>query len=160
MKCPYCNAETSDDSLFCGACGKKLPLQKECIKCGKPIDANSEFCPYCGTKQVLSDSAPREDEKPLTAPSPLKQSKISSKVVSIIAGCILALAIIGGAAYYWFEIREDYSLEGLAKSISNYDDVYSFKEGLALVCENKKLGVIDKYGNEIVPLKYDFHFSF
>ncbi len=25
MKCPYCKAEISDDSQFCGNCGKKLP---------------------------------------------------------------------------------------------------------------------------------------
>ena len=54
MKCPYCNAEISDDSLFCGACGKKLPLQKECIECGKQavafwpvIDPDIPSHPYC-----------------------------------------------------------------------------------------------------------------
>ena len=25
MKCPYCKAEISDDSQFCGNCGKKIP---------------------------------------------------------------------------------------------------------------------------------------
>lgn len=91
MKCPYCNSEISDDSLFCGACGKKLPLQKECVKCGKPIDANSEFCPYCGARQNSPVSTPREGEKPLTAPSPLKQSKISSRLFLLLPAAFLHL---------------------------------------------------------------------
>lgn len=151
MKCPYCNSEISDDSLFCGACGKKLPQQKECVKCGKPIDANSEFCPYCGAKQVLSNSAPREDEKPSLPPSEAKQSKASSKVLSIIAACILALAIIGGGAYYWFEIREDYSLEKLAEITTGEYELYDFHDGYAAIKKDEMLGVVNKKGEIIVP---------
>ena len=103
MKCPYCKAEISDDSQFCGNCGKKLPQEKKCVKCGKSLDVNCDFCPYCGAMQNPSVSTSRESEKPSPSPSSVNQSKISSKVASVIASCILALAVLGGAAYYWFE---------------------------------------------------------
>lgn len=150
MRCPYCNAEISDDSLFCGSCGKKLPQQKECVKCGKPIDSNSDFCPYCGAKQDSSVSAPIESEKLSIPPSKLKRGILSSKTVSVIVGCILVLAVIGGVAYYWFEIREDYSLEKLAKITTGEYELYDFHDGYAAIKKNDMLGVINKKGEIIV----------
>ena len=154
MKCPYCNAEISDDSLFCGSCGKKLPQIKDCVKCGKSIETNSDFCPYCGAKQNLSVSTSKESEKPLTSPSSVQQSKKSSKVVSFIASCILALAVLGGAAYYWFEIREDYSLEGLAQVSKGEYELFHFEKGFAAVKVGNNMGVINKQGEMIAPVKY------
>ena len=159
MKCPYCNAEISDNSLFCEACGKKLPQKKECVKCGRSIDDNSEFCPYCGAKQNPSVSATGESEKPSTSLSDLNQSKKPSKAVSFLAACILALVVIGGAVYYWFEIREDYSLEGLAK-VSNGDyELFNFEKGFAAVKVGNKMGVINKQGEMIAPAEYIFHIN-
>ena len=50
---------------------------------------------------------------------------------------------------------EDYSLESLAKVLSNYDNVGDFHDGLAMVVKDGKVGYINKYGEEIVPCKYD-----
>ena len=54
----------------------------------------------------------------------------------------------------------DYSLEGLSKACSNYDEISSFHDGLSVVVKinpdrdaeaYKLYGVIDKEGNEVVP---------
>lgn len=84
MKCPYCNSEISDNSMFCGSCGKKLPQQKECVKCGKIIDDISDYCPYCGAKQNPSVSTPTTGQKPPISPSKEKRSKSSSKVIPLL----------------------------------------------------------------------------
>lgn len=41
-----------------------------------------------------------------------------------------------------------------------YDEVYPFKEGLAVVKQNDKFGVIDENNNLIVDFKYDYISSF
>ena len=156
MKCPYCNAEISDDSLFCGSCGKKLPQQKECVRCGKIIDVNSDFCPYCGAKQNPSASAQIESEPP----SEVKRSVRTSKTVSVIVGSILVLAVLCGAAYYWFEIREDYSLERLAKITTGEYELFNFDNGYAAIKIGDKMGVINKQGDIVAPIDYIFHVNF
>lgn len=123
--------------------------------CGKPIDGNSEFCTYCGENQNPSVSTSMRNQKPMVYPSNVKQSKKQSKVVSIFVGCILALAVLGGAAYYWFEIREDYSLEELAKITTGEYELYDFHDGYAAIKKDNKLGVINKKGEIIaLPIYY------
>jgi hypothetical protein len=35
-----------------------------CFKCGKQLPEGAAFCPFCGTRQVMMDSAAPEPEKP------------------------------------------------------------------------------------------------
>lgn len=149
MKCPYCNTVISNDSLFCGACGKKLPQQKECVKCGKLIDANSEFCPYCGAKQDLRDvETPISTQKPLITPLEVKRNKKTSRIVSIIVGCVLTLAVLG-VGYYWLVNNDDYSLEGLEKITTGEYELYDFHDGYTAIKKDNKIGVINKKGEII-----------
>ncbi len=44
-RCPYCNAPVSKDSFVCTPCRVKF---EPCPRCGKPVAAIVEKCPYCG----------------------------------------------------------------------------------------------------------------
>ena len=59
VNCPACGAEVSAESLFCSACGQKLPsvavsaqddVQKTCPRCHASVSSENKFCIYCGTK--------------------------------------------------------------------------------------------------------------
>jgi RNA polymerase subunit RPABC4/transcription elongation factor Spt4 len=63
QKCPYCGYFNSEGTEICIACKKNVneyqPSQQAtifCRQCGTPITGGGEFCPSCGTKQVLPDS--------------------------------------------------------------------------------------------------------
>lgn len=43
----------------------------------------------------------------------------------------------------------------LAEAVENYDRLYNFHEGMALVKKNEKYGFINKLGEEIIPCIYD-----
>jgi uncharacterized protein YueI len=66
MKCPKCENELSDDSLFCSKCGSKIESQgktcpnPECGRTGLPYDAI--FCPDCRSKLTDDDDISIEDE--------------------------------------------------------------------------------------------------
>ena len=47
-RCPYCGAETENDSKFCPHCGEQLI--KTCPYCGTTVGKNSHFCDKCGKK--------------------------------------------------------------------------------------------------------------
>lgn len=51
MKCKECGYELSDDTMFCGKCGKPTSSSSnkiKCKECGIEMDGNLEYCPKCG----------------------------------------------------------------------------------------------------------------
>lgn len=61
VKCPVCGADVSVESLFCSACGEKMPPvatltsgdaqeMKTCPNCHASVNSENKFCIYCGTK--------------------------------------------------------------------------------------------------------------
>lgn len=47
-KCPKCG--NLNKGNFCGNCGTKKPEEKNCPKCGNPVNSSQKFCPNCGEK--------------------------------------------------------------------------------------------------------------
>lgn len=145
-KCP--NGHIIDDNTnFCPTCGAKVSddSTKHCANCGNEIEGTENFCSQCGLEFNASRSCINNS---LTS----KSSKKSVTVVFVV----FAMLILGGIAWYiWEKQKENYSLEGLAKAVVNYDSVDCFYEGLAKVTKNKMMGYIDKKGNEIIPCIYD-----
>lgn len=76
MKCQYCNAEIADGSIFCTACGKKLPEKEPekqetkqitpmfCTACGSKLKEGALFCTQCGAKVKGIPDAQAETSKP------------------------------------------------------------------------------------------------
>ena len=103
-----------------------------CTKCGKQINDNAKFCPYCGEsfaddsfepapaaepQQVDEQAAapvytPPVEPQPdfnsfATEPQLTIKKKGKGKLVIIIVAIVLVLAIAGGAVYYFFFMKGD-----------------------------------------------------
>ncbi|APX73211.1 zinc ribbon domain-containing protein [Companilactobacillus allii] len=96
---------------------------KFCIKCGKKIEADSAFCPFCGAKQpspsvrLLSQvtssvsktgdgshsrqSAQQTDASPVNQPISHPTTKTSHSSLSIIIG-VIVLVIVAGLGKYGY----------------------------------------------------------
>ncbi len=48
MKCPKCQCENLEDSLFCRECGSSLELEITCPNCNATHPPGSKFCNKCG----------------------------------------------------------------------------------------------------------------
>lgn len=127
-----------------------------CSKCGTQLSEGTNFCPKCGTP-TNETTIHTEDVE-----SDVKKNNATHKVRYVVS-IILLFAILGAGWYIWKNHGDDYSLEGLAKAVVNYDDVGSFHCGRAHVIKyiqksdnlEWKYGYIDKMGNEVIPCIYD-----
>ncbi len=72
-KCPTCGADVAKGSLFCNACGTKMPpaavktapkTQPSCPTCGAPVAEGNLFCNSCGTKLEQPESAAESKKCP------------------------------------------------------------------------------------------------
>jgi tellurite resistance protein len=52
LTCLKCGKEVLSEYQFCPVCGQPTATEKSCISCGKPIPIDCTFCPYCGTAQA------------------------------------------------------------------------------------------------------------
>lgn len=59
MKCPKCQMNIPDDSVYCPICGAQRdytpPEVFKCTNCGTELEADAMFCPECGTPRNASD---------------------------------------------------------------------------------------------------------
>lgn len=147
-QCPN-GHEVSDNVKFCPECGAEIidNCAKFCAKCGNERKGTEKFCSQCGTPygQSLTSNVSEIE---------VSQDKSSKKGI-LIAAVVAIIALLGGAAWYFLGNQNNYSLEGLAKAVVNYDEVCDFHEGLARVYKGDKYGFIDKMGNEVIPCVYE-----
>jgi len=52
LTCLKCGKEVPSEYQFCPACGQPTATEKSCISCSKLIPIGFVFCPYCGTSQA------------------------------------------------------------------------------------------------------------
>src|SRR3989338_7964320 len=77
MKCPKCQAETSETAKFCRVCGQAISAKFACKKCGCVNPPDSTFCEECGcslTEQSQATPSTRTPAPSTMAPSPLPPS--------------------------------------------------------------------------------------
>ena len=46
--CPTCGPRSESDAVFCCNCGRRLPTDQACGRCGAPLVPHSKFCEACG----------------------------------------------------------------------------------------------------------------
>lgn len=74
MKCPKCQFDNPEDSVFCGACGSSLEIEVICPNCGSKPPTGFKFCNKCGHNL----SEPKDDSGPLDATSTAARSDIQA----------------------------------------------------------------------------------
>lgn len=126
-----------------------------CKYCGALIDNDSSFCCHCGKSQNenLMKSQKASDIN-------ISLHKYKSKALFLCFVGILLLLLIWLIVFFFTrnkiaDITIDKVSKELAEATKDYDELYSFHEGLAKVCKNDKYGFIDKLGHEIIPCIYD-----
>lgn len=57
LTCLKCGKEVLSEYQFCPICGQPTATEKSCMSCGKPIPIDCAFCPYCGNPSRRLDEA-------------------------------------------------------------------------------------------------------
>lgn len=112
-----------------------------CSKCGTKLNEGARFCAKCGASVGFASSNIKE--------------RNSSKKTKWAVYCFVLVGLAVGGWLMWNYMKNDYSLEGLAKAAVNYDYIDNFYDGMAKVTKGDKIGYIDKKGNEVIPCIYD-----
>lgn len=97
-QCPYCNAQMSDESKFCGECGREYPQGNTCPHCGAKVYDGDVYCEKCGrnlTDGSYADTSIISDEIQEGGESSFK------KYLPYILVAIALIAICGGGWWYF-----------------------------------------------------------
>lgn len=101
----------------------KVRCKMYCHKCGKKIDANDVFCPFCGTR-IDPVESPKTVSSPTKTPE-LSSTKKSSKIWLVI---LLIIGFVAGM-YFRTDIESLFAKDGatitietLSKKIDKYKD--------------------------------------
>ncbi len=125
-----------------------------CVKCGTQLSDGDKFCPKCGNP---CDNVSRKSVE-VQVIEQKKPSKTSSRTLVAV---IVVIAIIGGAWFLWSRLSSPkYSLESLAKIVSDYDYVENFHDGIAIGHKGDKHGYFNMQGEVITPCIYEEASSF
>ncbi len=69
MRCPTCQFDNPEGSVFCGKCGSSLEIEVVCSNCGSKAPSDFKFCNKCGhdlTKQEETPSIDYEEPQSYT----------------------------------------------------------------------------------------------
>lgn len=125
-----------------------------CVKCGTQLSEGDKFCPKCVNP---CDNVSRKSVE-VQVIEQKKPSKTSSRTLVAV---IVVIAIIGGAWFLWSRLSSPkYSLESLAKIVSDYDYVENFHDGIAIGHKGGKHGYFNMQGEVITPCIYEEASSF
>lgn len=131
-----------------------------CNNCGNQLNEGAKFCPNCGSPVLVSaapSNIPPKDSK--------YQNQTQRRKWFIYGFGFLAfiLFVICG----WLLLRNpssNYSLEALAKVLSDNQDKYQFesfnKYGFAEFYTGNKMGIINTKGEVVAPAVYDKYTNF
>lgn len=159
MICEKCSKEIKDGIPFCGYCGAKVNITTKllCANCGFDMEADSQFCPKCGTPKNKNEhqqisksvSAPQPIVQPQLTPQPAQQQiqtpvykKQKSRKAPLF---ILFLIIIVGLGFYANSV-----------DLINFNDILSkvgFKSIDGIQSAEEAYG--DYYGASSVRIDYD-----
>lgn len=127
-----------------------------CPECKREISDAAKQCPHCGFPISEMNNAPSNvSDKKTTGTSQKKKSK-----KGLLIGGIAAIVVLLGIGLWWVlgktgVIGEKVIiLDDFTNKINSheYEVLTMFNDGLAVVKENGKYGVIDKNGDIVVPL--------
>ena len=125
-----------------------------CVKCGTQLSDGDNFCPKCGNP---CDNISRQSVEVQV----VEQKKPSETSSRTLVAVIVVIAIIGGAWFLWSRLSSPkYSLESLAKIVTDYDYVENFHDGIAIGHKGYKHGYFNMLGEVITPCIYEEASSF
>ena len=103
----------------------------KCIQCGKEIDDDLKFCPYCGTKQTRTESSEKQlNEGPNVNYHKEDNSRLNQYLTKISSGKMTAISgIINGIfilvmVYIVSKLKHLEGLEELYKALKPLPGVY------------------------------------
>lgn len=173
-QCPYCNAQMSDESKFCGECGREYPQDNVCPKCGATVNEGDIYCEICGRNLKNGSYVSSDDGK-----SGIDYMKILlSSLLGIIVGIVI-LAVIGGSWYGCNEYaaykeraaaREKFVTDSLeqvrkdsikiverkeqerinAEKFAEFQEKFTFKNVLALLKQPNNAALAEKCGLSVI----------